>query len=153
MQASNSQGRSKVISSCRWHYFRGNSFSHKTWPWPCCQVELYIGKTMDLKDWIDLTGFQIFSRLFVPKCVNFSWEYGVKHVFLRWVVPELSFKLFQIHFFKIAEFLNRNIAPFLIDHISATTQHRKTCFTIWKFACSQLKNGIFQNKINWETRT
>ena len=78
----------------------------------------------------------------------FSWEYAnfkmVKHVFLRWVVPEIWFDLSQIFFWEFHDFVNfsenackihksSKTPIFFHDHISRTTQRRKTCFTILKF--------------------
>ena len=82
----------------------------------------------------------------------------VKHVFLHWVVPEIClwniFGVFELlwilHAFS-EKFTNSWISQSQLcdksNHILGTTQLRKTCITILKFAYSQLKNALLCIKI------
>ena len=109
--------------------------------------------------------FLICQPILIQSVAFFSWESVnfkmVKHVFLRWVVPEIWFDMSQYHFWEFHEFVNfseyackihksSKTPNFFHKHISGTTQRRKTCFTILKFTYSQLKNATLWIKIGWE---
>ena len=111
---------------------------------------------------ISLYKFVLCWPILIQSNAFFSWEYEnfrmVKHVFLRWVVSEIRFGLSQNQFWEFQEFVNfsengckihriSKTQNFFLNHNSGTTQRRKTCFTILKFAYPQLKNAILWIKI------